>query len=332
MINARRLSFKKRIYRKTFYLPKVIKVYFKSIYKVSGNLESKGNAEKFLFNIPLDEDEIAKVYLYPIKQSLEAYYDCEISNDLFGYIQAGEKNSENLPLQLQYELNQIDSKLSKAARKVIEPIKYVFYQIAINDELVAHYKSFWSIDCDLWQELPQEFKAAFDVHNLIFVNDDNVKLVQQYIYDEKFEPLIALRHLHRAKREHNSRYKWIEATIAAELAIKEFLVRFKPELETLLLELPSPPLHKLYGDVLESIAEERSPKTKELQKGTETRNKLIHKPMNQIPDDQKTFKYVLDVEAAIYHLLTLLYPNDQFLENMYKAAIFLSSHHQIKGC
>ncbi len=54
------------------------------------------------------------------------------------------------------------------------------------------------------------------------------------------EPLIAMTHLHRAVNEPLPRHKWIDATIAAELAVKEFLIRKCPELRSLLERLPSP--------------------------------------------------------------------------------------------
>jgi hypothetical protein len=58
----------------------------------------------------------------------------------------------------------------------------------------------------------------------------------------------AFRHLHRAENERDDpRHAWIDATIAAELAIKEFFILYKPELAPFVLEVPSPPLSKLYG-------------------------------------------------------------------------------------
>jgi len=119
---------------------------------------------------------------------------------------------------------------------------------------------------------------------------------------------MALRHLHRARRESIPRYKWIDATIAAELAIKEFLIRVRPELQTLLIELPSPPLHKLYGPVLESFGYEKSPKLKEISKGAQRRNELLHRPSAEDATHEEASQYVDDIEVAIKHLFLMLYP------------------------
>ena len=54
---------------------------------------------------------------------------------------------------------------------------------------------------------------------------------------------------------------------AAELAIKEFYIRLAPQLETLLLEVPSPLLTKLHGSVMKSLINVKSPKLKEISKG-----------------------------------------------------------------
>jgi hypothetical protein len=154
------------------------------------------------------------------------------------------------------------------------------------------------------------------------LNEANAEAIQQYL-DGGFETFFALRHLHRAKSEHNPRYKWLEATIAAELAIKEFLIRKKPEIETLLLEVPSPPLHKLYGSVLESFTNQRSPKLKELAEGARIRNKLIHRPEKFEIKGENANKYVHDVEIAIGHLLSLLYPSDPIMEKFFKPLAIL---------
>jgi len=106
------------------------------------------------------------------------------------------------------------------------------------------------------------------------------------------------------------------------LAIKEFLIRFKPEIATLLLEMPSPPLHKLYGDVLESFGLQRSPKVKEIAKGIEIRNKLVHRPEENIISSEEAIKYVQDIEVAIYHLLFSLYPNDPNIRFFYYSIRF----------
>lgn len=119
------------------------------------------------------------------------------------------------------------------------------------------------------------------------------------------EPLIAIEHMHEAQRYRGDRFSWIEASIAAELAIKEALVRLEPLVEVLLLEVPSPPIHKLYGPILKKIAGEKSPHVTALQRGAEKRNRLVHRPEAVHFGPQEVVDYVGTVERAIWHLLGL---------------------------
>jgi hypothetical protein len=55
------------------------------------------------------------------------------------------------------------------------------------------------------------------------------------------------------------------------------LSRKAPEIKTILMEVPSPPLYKLYGSILEKYAGEKSPKKKQIgscrSKGGSVQNK-----------------------------------------------------------
>lgn len=214
------------------------------------------------------------------------------------------------------------SNINEATRKVLNLIKYCFKQIELSESLFSVKDTYWSVDKVKWKRLAMLGRAVGELRDFVYLNENTAKIIQKYVGDG-LEPFFALRHLHKAKVEGNPRYKWIDATIAAELAIKEFLIRVKPELEPLLLELPSPPLPKLYGQVLESYTNERSPKLNELRKGAETRNRLVHRPKETRIDAQESIKYAQDVEIAIYHLLTLLYPRDSIIRKFSKPRIVL---------
>lgn len=118
-------------------------------------------------------------------------------------------------------------------------------------------------------------------------------------------PLAAYEYLNEAWRRHDERFAWIAATTAAELAIKEMLGRLEPTLLPLLLEVPSPPLRKLYGEVLEAVAGERSPFLSALHKGAEIRNRLVHRPDSEPPTAPEVREYLHKVRDAIEHLLVL---------------------------
>jgi len=159
-------------------------------------------------------------------------------------------------------------------------------------------------------------QIAGTVVNEVNLTPETCSALQDYVRNAR-HPFIALRHLHRAKEEQNSRYKWIEATIAAELAIKEFLLAKHPALGPLLLEMPAPPLSKLYGSLLKEYGGEESPKKRQIEKGAEMRNRLVHRPESIHIDPQKALDYVNDVEVAIFHLLWLLHPADLVIKKLY---------------
>jgi len=106
------------------------------------------------------------------------------------------------------------------------------------------------------------------------------------------------------------------------------LILIRPEIETLLLEVPSPPIHKMYGAVLKSFAGEESPMKAALQKGAEIRNKLIHRPTEPSVDGDDADLYVLQVEVAISHLMILLRPTDEYLRRIHKDRVFDEARHR----
>jgi hypothetical protein len=47
--------------------------------------------------------------------------------------------------------------------------------------------------------------------------------------------------------------------------------------------------------------------------GQERRNALVHRPGAILIDEQEANDYVSNVEGAIFHLLSLLYPHDELI-------------------
>lgn len=162
----------------------------------------------------------------------------------------------------------------------------------------------WSFDGHNWVTLPINIMATGATLRPRYSLDAEWKGHIQAVLDLKEEPFIAFEHLHEARRRHG-RFTWIEATIAAELAIKEALSRLEPRLTPLLLEVPAPPLSKLYGAILENVAGEKSPYVGKLQKGAEMRNRLVHRPEAIRLDPQEVVDYVAVVDRAIWHLVGL---------------------------
>lgn len=297
-------------------------VHMKGSFTLLGKIEYKSELERYKFIVPYGDKNNVIVEIIPKEKQIETFMDAEISNELLETLNKGVIDGKDLPKSIKGEISRITSGLSWATRKVMNLVKYALNQTNISESLFSVKDTFWSIDKVTWQRFPMILVAAGTVIDFAYLNENTSKILQKYIEND-FEPFFALSHLHKAKNESNPRSKWINATIAAELAIKEFLIRKEPSLEPLLLEVPSPPIHKLYGSILEFYANERSPKLKELAKGAETRNRLLHRPKEQKIDLQEAMNYVQDVEIAIFHLITLLYPSDPFAKKFYGKTIFV---------
>lgn len=77
-------------------------------------------------------------------------------------------------------------------------------------------------------------------------------------------------------------------------------------------KLPSPPIAKLYGEILEEYSEAggRSPSLSWMGPGARIRNTLIHSPEDIKIPEADSWKYVRAVSVALYDLLARLYPDD----------------------
>jgi len=292
-------------------------IHLKGCYNISGKIPSSTKEHRIQFKVPLEDKTSIIVDIISDESIVESFRDYEVSKEMWDILQMDIKDGYTLTPKLQDELSLMETNISEATKKVLYLIKYCLNCPDLNDNLFSHKGIYWSIDESKWKELPKRTYGIIDIHLLLPLNEITSKSIQSYIEND-FEPFFALKHLHRAKKEQNPRHKWIDATIAAELAIKEFLIRLKPDIKTLLLEIPSPPLHKLYGSILEYYTNERSPRLKELAEGVEMRNKLIHRPKDIHIDDEQANQYIHDVEIAIYHLLTLLYPDDSIMKHFYR--------------
>ncbi|TYA08487.1 hypothetical protein [Vibrio cholerae] len=204
-------------------------------------------------------------------------------------------------------------------RQVLSMLKYHLNHYDIEEQLFSIKSELWGVNEKELHELPSQYCVSVSSSSICPLREDIGQSIQSAV-DNKVEPLLAMRHLHRAKTEFSPHHKWIDATIAAELAIKEALSKARPELEPLLLDLPSPPLSKLYGKIMAEYFGESSPYKNQIDTGVQIRNKLVHRHDSPSIDTQKANDYVKDVERAIFHLLTLLYPDDQLIKQTYARA------------
>ena len=203
----------------------------------------------------------------------------------------------------------INLEMTSKAKQVLEQIKYFLGFDQIRDEVATGIHDLaWSEDQANFHSFANLIQGQLSFKTSIPLNSQMIAALQEGL-DKGYKPFLAMRHLYRAIQEKSPRFKWIDATIAAELAVKEFLARAKPELESLLVHLPSPPLSKLYGEVLLKYAGVKSPYVKKLNEGAQKRNQLVHQPQTVDISEAEAIEYVRMVMKAINHLYTLLYPD-----------------------
>lgn len=296
-------------------------IFIKGIYTIQGRVDSEGSDSTIELNVPMEDKPEVVVNINMVGNVAESLHETEITGEMWSLIQQFQKertfDSNNVAKKVKDELLEIRFNNENATKKVLYLIKYGFSHTNIDDNLLLLKNLEWSIDKSEWDIMPHIMTSTLDIRTYIKIHDKNLSVIQQYLLDD-YKPFLALHHLHKAINETNPRYKYIDATIAAELAIKEFLANYVSNIEPFLMEVPSPPLYKLYGPILEHYTGEKSPKLKEIKNGVEIRNKLVHKPNEIIIDKQTANNYVHDMKIAIYHLLSLLYPKDIPIDTLYK--------------
>ena len=289
-------------------------IYLKSYNSIEGEICYNTSENRFRFSVPLKDKSPVIVDIIPNEKRVETFSEFEISTEMWNVIH-NNLDLKDLPENFQDEISEILLIISKSVKKVLCLIKYCLKCISLDENLISNTKIYWSRYKSNWKPFPSQLHIVLDDRGYWQLNKETATDIQNYIQND-FKPFFALRHLHRAINENNPRYKWIDATIAAELAIKEFLIRREPCIKDLLLEVPAPRLDILYGRILKKYNNGKSsPYKNKLKDGAEIRNKLIHNPQNIDVSHEKANKYIHDVENAIYHLLYLLYEEDY---NSYK--------------
>ncbi|WP_085505742.1 hypothetical protein [Thalassobacillus devorans] len=267
-------------------------IYLKETYRVE--IAYRGN-HLFEFNVPMPNG----TYLFKLnllEKDIVALANFTTKEEI-----TLESIEENKSIIMEKSLE-----MHKALEKLMEHIQYNLGQQFGEPRTILN-NAFLAINNSQW--VPYE---PFSETNIKFsigtnLNEESSVVIQNFLNNNE-EPFLALKHLHRAKEETSPRYMIIEAAIAAELAIKEFLSRKYPHLDGLLEDLPSPPLSKLYGSILKKYHGKKY-RANAMQEIATMRNKLIHNPKKTEISFTKAYNKVMEVEDAIKFLLKELYPN-----------------------
>ncbi|OCL26281.1 hypothetical protein U472_09730 [Orenia metallireducens] len=291
-----------------------MEVKFKSIYSVH-ELFLNGSKPVYEFWVNKGKEKEVQLVLHSEnKTDINAYRTVEITKELYDELNSKNFNYNKLSSKEQNELKNIFSVLRNATSEFLYTTKHMLDWYQLGENQLSSKRQYW-LSKDEWIRIGTPITAEVNVYPKFNISPFTEKYIQKSLEGNCWTPFIAFNHLHKAKKDTDIRYKWIHATIAAELAIKEFYIQFKPELESLLLEMPSPPLRKLYGKILEEYSGERSPYVSEIHKGVSIRNKLIHRPVEKLNiDKEKVEEYIQIIEKAIFHLISLCYGEDKLIK------------------
>jgi len=183
-------------------------------------------------------------------------------------------------------------------------LRQELHRYNIKDGLIGNPRYEWSLDNKGWHFIDRGLTVSVGVSSLGNLNERMADHLQRLLLEGE-EPLAATGYLHHARNSINRRFQWVYATIAAELAAKEILARMEPKLRVVLEELPSPPLHKLYGGVLQSVAdvELSGSELEKLRQGAIKRNKLVHNPKSATPTFDEVTEYIDFIDDRVRWLL-----------------------------
>jgi hypothetical protein len=228
------------------------------------------------------------------------------------------------PEVLRDEIEETYGLLIDAATQVVEAIKYFLMRPDMPERVINAATQFSCLSGDgSLRCIPVVLTLGFRMHTATPLSEPIARMLQEGL-TRGYTPLTGMRHLYRAMQEREPRFRWIDTTIALELSVKEALIRQKPEIETLLIELPSPPLTKLYGSLLQWAFGVRSPYLKDIEKGMRVRNQLVHRPTGVAVSAEEARLYLESARKAIGHLFLLLYPNWPLAKNL-EQSTFTSS-------
>jgi hypothetical protein len=282
-------------------------IWIKKTHTIIGKLRTEPQDGPFVFSCHQDDLKDCQLIIDPLGENIVCKARIEISNELFNSLDQDIAITD-LPQELESEMTQKGRLLVVVTRRILRLIQQEIQDpklLPANELSSRSGGNLWSVDGENWRQINGLRAHVALSSRVIGELTDRWRVIVQDLLDQGEEPLIALQHLYEAERSSGLRFKWIEATIAAELAIKEILIRIEPKLSVVLVELPSPPIKKLYGEVLESLTGEKSPFRKELHEGSEIRNRLIHRPEAEKLNHQQVINYLDTVAKAIRHLLDL---------------------------
>lgn len=260
----------------------------------------------------------ATVKLQPERQMICVFLpDVTVSAELLDWITPNSShNAGQYPEAVNEEVDTLRREADSIARTVADGFKFFLGRTTIDDDTLDVWQNV------LWSQLnrvPQSFPVppTGQLHMTSVLGlDAFAQSGLQEAFDKGYEPLMGERHLFRAYQETVARFRWIDATIAAELSIKEALIRKRPSLYKELMSSRVEGWTSLYKEKMKEVFGEESPYYPAIKKGATRRNKLIHSTRGSDVSDAEASEYLHQVMMAIRNLYKLLYPDWQLAESI----------------
>jgi len=240
----------------------------------------------------------------------------EVSEDLL----VGLESESELSDEQQLAIVECQKIVRNGIERLIDVLKYAMGYIRWEKD-VSYRKDAhqYSTDGKTWKVISHEgeLSATFSTDSHPRFDYVAVPFIQEMLDSPSMLLETALFHLHRARNQNSSpKHAIIDACIAVEVGVKEFFMKFKPDLTPILDKLPSPPVTKLYGDIMEAYAGKKFSPLDSLAKLADKRNKLVHSPLKDEPSEEETRRFVLTAERAVYWLHSILDRKNIFFPNL----------------
>lgn len=260
----------------------------------------------------------ASVKLVPERQAFWVILpEVAVSVELLDWISRDSShNTGQYPDGISGEVDALRREASAIARRVADGFKFFLGRASIDDETLGPWQNvLWNQAGTVTQSFPMPPTGQLYMTSVIGL-DGFARGQLQEALDKGYEPLLGERHLFRAYQETVPRFRWIDATIAAELAIKEALVRKCPLLNNEIMVSRVDNWTRLYKGKMKQVFGEESPYYPAIKKGATKRNKLIHSTRSVALSEGEAMEYLHQVALAIRNLYKLLYPEWQFTESL----------------
>lgn len=218
-----------------------MKIFLQGRYTIIGECHFSEEDDVVCFNVPIEDALPVEVKILTKEKHVEAYQEVEVDQQFVELLEADLLKSEKSFDDDISVFNDKNKHLSFAVNKTIYGIRFFFNWGGLDKNLISSRGDYWSIDNQNWFNYPRRLRGYISSRSFTTLSERTSSYIQSYINGHLWEPFIAFQFLDKAKDESNPIFKWINATIAAELAIKEFFIMYDSKFEQFIVEVPSPP-------------------------------------------------------------------------------------------